>query len=110
MARSFGRPRFREILVKILFVSLTATAVCAAQSSPPAQQATPAGQARGATNPASANSQKIYVVLPFENAGAPAKLDWLSEGLEELTIERLTAAGEQVYSHEIGRASCRERV
>jgi len=108
MARSFGRPRFREILVKILFVSLTATAVCAAQSSPPAQQATPAGQARGATNPASANSQKIYVVLPFENAGAPAKLDWLSEGLEELTIERLTAAGEQAYSH-AGRAAELER-
>ena len=108
MARSFGRPRFREILVKILFVSLTATAVCAAQSSPPAQQATPAGQARGATNPASANSQKIYVVLPFENAGAPARLDWLGEGLEELTIQRLTAAGEQVYSHS-GRANELER-
>src|SRR5207249_8433814 len=51
---------------------------------------------------------KIYVVLPFENAGAPAKLDWLSEGLEELTIERLTAAGEQVYSH-AGRAAELER-
>jgi tetratricopeptide (TPR) repeat protein len=105
MGRSFGRPRFREILVKILFVSLTATAVCAAQASP---QTTPAGQARGTANPASANSQKIYVVLPFENAGAPAKLDWLSEGLEELTIERLTAAGEQVYSH-AGRAAELER-
>jgi tetratricopeptide (TPR) repeat protein len=46
--------------------------------------------------------------LPFENAGAPAKLDWLGEGLEELTIERLTAAGEQVYSH-AGRAAELER-
>jgi len=26
-------------------------------------------------------------------------LDWISEGLEELTIQRLSAAGEQVYSH-----------
>jgi len=26
-------------------------------------------------------------------------LDWLSEGLEELTIQRLSGAGEQVYSH-----------
>jgi tetratricopeptide (TPR) repeat protein len=46
--------------------------------------------------------------LSFEGAGAPAKLDWLGEGLEELTIERLTAAGEQVYSH-AGRASELER-
>ncbi len=46
--------------------------------------------------------------MPFENAGAPAKLDWLGEGLEELTIERLTAAGEQVFSH-AGRAAELER-
>ena len=26
-------------------------------------------------------------------------MDWLSEGLEELTIQRLSAAGQQVYSH-----------
>lgn len=70
-------------------------AVCAAQTAPPAK-------------PASGTSQKIYVVLPFESVGAPGKLDWLSEGLEELTIERLTAAGEQVYSH-AGRAAELER-
>ena len=46
--------------------------------------------------------------MPFESVGAPAKLDWLSEGLEELTIERLTAAREQVYSH-TGRAAELER-
>jgi len=57
---------------------------------------------------ASGTPQKIYVVLPFEGAGAPARLDWLSEGLEELTIERLTAVGEQVYSH-AGRAAELER-
>jgi len=28
-----------------------------------------------------------------------SRLDWLSEGLEELTIQGLSAAGEQVYSH-----------
>ena len=96
MARTLGRPRFGELLGNLLFVSLTAAAVSLAQpSAPPAQ--TPA-----------ANSQRIYVVLPFENSGAPAKLDWLGEGLEELTIERLTAAGEQVYSH-AGRAAELER-
>src|ERR1700756_3743733 len=41
----------------------------------------------------------VYLVFPFENAGASPRLDWLSEGLEELTIQRLSAAGEQVYSH-----------
>jgi len=46
-----------------------------------------------------ANSQGIFLVFPFENAGASSRLDWLSEGLEELTIERLSAAGQQVYSH-----------
>lgn len=97
MARTFGRPRFGELLGKILFVSLTAAALPRAQAAPPAQL--PA---------AAANSQKIFVVLPFENAGAPAKLDWLGQGLEELTIERLAAAGEQVYSHG-GRAAELER-
>ena len=38
-------------------------------------------------------------MFPFENAGASPRLDWLSEGLEELTIQRLSAAGQQVYSH-----------
>jgi TolB-like protein len=98
MARTFSRPRFVELLVKTLLVSLVAAAVSRPQpAARPAQAPAPA-----------ANSEKIYVVLPFENAGAPTKLDWLSEGLEELTIERLTAAGEQVYSH-AGRAAELER-
>ena len=46
-----------------------------------------------------ANSQGIFLVFPFENAGASSRLDWLSEGLEELTIQRFSAAGQQVYSH-----------
>jgi tetratricopeptide (TPR) repeat protein len=41
----------------------------------------------------------IYLVFPFENAGASPRLDWIGEGLEELTIQRLSAAGQQVYSH-----------
>ena len=42
----------------------------------------------------------IYLVFPFENAGASPRLDWIGEGLEELTIQRLSAAGLQVYSHD----------
>src|SRR5713101_7337048 len=49
--------------------------------------------------PAPGNQQGIYLVFPFENAGASPRLEWLGEGLEELTIQRLSAAGEQVYSH-----------
>src|SRR5262249_27146672 len=80
MPRSFGRPRFGKLLVKTVVVSLMAAAVCAAQQPAPATK--PATAANSAAGP-----QKIYVVLPFEGTGAPAKLDWLSEGLEELTIE-----------------------
>jgi len=100
MPRSFGRPRIGELLVKTVFVSLMAAVIC------PALQPAPPGQA--AVTGTSRTSQRIYVVLPFETSGAPAKLDWLSEGLEELTIERLRAAGEQVYSH-AGRAAELER-
>jgi tetratricopeptide (TPR) repeat protein len=42
----------------------------------------------------------VFLVFPFENAGASPRLDWIGEGLEQLTIQRLSAAGQQVYSHE----------
>lgn len=41
----------------------------------------------------------IFLVFPFENAGATPRLDWIGEGLEELTNQRFSAAGQQVYSH-----------
>jgi tetratricopeptide (TPR) repeat protein/TolB-like protein len=41
----------------------------------------------------------VYLVFPFENIGASPRLDWLGEGLEELTIQALSAGGQQVYSH-----------
>jgi tetratricopeptide (TPR) repeat protein len=54
----------------------------------------------GTPEPAAVPSpQGIYLVFPFENAGASSRLDWLGEGLEELTIQRLSAAGQQVYTH-----------
>ena len=42
----------------------------------------------------------VFLVFPFENAGTSSRLDWIGEGLEELTIQELSAAGQQVYSHE----------
>jgi Tfp pilus assembly protein PilF/TolB-like protein len=50
----------------------------------------------------------VYLVFPFENAGTSPRLDWLGEGLEELTIQALSAGGQQVYSH-AGRATEMER-
>src|SRR5229473_2693589 len=52
--------------------------------------------------------QGVYLVFPFQNAGASPRLDWLGEGLEELTIQYLSTAGQQVYSH-AGRAAEFER-
>ena len=44
-------------------------------------------------------AEGIFLVFPFENVGATPRLDWIGEGLEELTIQQLSAAGQQVYSH-----------
>jgi Tfp pilus assembly protein PilF/TolB-like protein len=66
----------------------------------------PAPQSR--VSSAVASQQGIFLVFPFENAGASPRLDWLGEGLEELTIQRLSGVGEQVYSH-AGRLAELER-
>jgi len=42
----------------------------------------------------------VFLVFPFENAGASPRLEWIGEGLEELTIQKLSSAGQQVFSHE----------
>jgi tetratricopeptide (TPR) repeat protein/TolB-like protein len=65
-----------------------------------AQQAASPAQLSPSANTRRVLSQSgIYLVFPFENVGAPPNLDWIGEGLEELTIQRLSAAGQQVYSH-----------
>jgi predicted Zn-dependent protease/TolB-like protein len=55
-----------------------------------------------------ATQSGVYLVFPFESAGASPRLDWLGEGLEELTIQALSAGGQQVYSH-AGRTTELER-
>jgi len=42
----------------------------------------------------------VFLVFPFENVGTTPRLDWIGAGLEELSIQRLSAAGQQVFSHE----------
>jgi tetratricopeptide (TPR) repeat protein len=98
MGRSFFKPRYPAVLFSVILIGLACASHCLAQVKASAAQS---GTTQG-------NSQKIYVVLPFENASASQRLDWLGEGLEELTIQRLSAAGEQVYSH-AGRAADLER-
>jgi len=70
-----------------------------------------AGQTNSSSAPAvhpALPQQGIFLVFPFENSGASPRLDWIGEGLEELTIQRLSAAGQQVYSH-AGRLSEMDR-
>jgi tetratricopeptide (TPR) repeat protein len=98
MGLPFFRTRYPAVLFSVLLIGLIGAPDCVGgQAAPAAQSGTTQG-----------NSQKIFVVLPFENASASPRLDWLGEGLEELTIQRLSAAGEQVYSH-AGRAADLER-
>ena len=113
----------RRSSIPALFVVFSLVVIPAsvlAHQSPASQSATspaaPKAPATTATSPvakaastnASSNAHGIYLVFPFQNAGASARLDWLSEGLEELTIQGLSAAGEQVYSHS-GRLAELER-
>jgi tetratricopeptide (TPR) repeat protein len=67
-----------------------------------------AQHAPSADTAAAGSQQGVYLIFPFENAGSSPHLDWLGEGLEELTIQYLSDAGEQVYSH-AGRAGELER-
>src|SRR6266852_3546023 len=85
-----GRPFFsaRYLVVFSSIVALGIASVSGQQPAPPKPAAPAAGPQQG-----------IYLVFPFENAGAASRLEWLGEGLEELTIQRLSAAGEHVYSH-----------
>ena len=95
MERPFFSARYLALLTVIVIFE---TASVAAQQSAPPPRAGSAG----------VYQQGIYLVFPFENAGASPRLDWLGEGLEELTIQRLWGAGEQVYSH-AGRLAELER-
>ena len=65
-------------------------------SAMPGQQSVVPASGRSAPLPQSG----VFLVFPFENAGASPRLDWIGEGLEELTIQKLSAAGQQVFSHE----------
>jgi tetratricopeptide (TPR) repeat protein len=91
------------------FCSPQSTQASPNSSSSRSTSGTAAGNAAGATSSGTSSgnattgknnsSHGIYLVFPFQNSGPSSRLDWLSEGLEELTIQGLSSAGEQVYSH-----------
>jgi len=75
----------------------TVAAACASAAYPlssAAQNASQAERVNTTTRPVT------LLVFPFENDSRQAKLDWLSEGLAELTIERLSGQGPYVYPRE----------
>ena len=84
--QSVSSKSFRLRLAIVFFFS--ASHIAAQQAAPHSHSA-----------PHSLPQEGIYLVFPFENVAALARLDWIGEGLEELTIQRLSAAGQQVYSH-----------
>jgi len=84
-ATLFVSMRIQKAQKFLAAVWLLLPAITAAQTNPSPKAVSP--------------GQGIFLVFPFENAGASSRTDWLSEGLEELTIQRLSAAGQQVYSH-----------
>jgi len=85
--RSLRMRHFRRLLIVFCFLAgVGRLGAAQSDSAPPA--ARPALPQEG-----------IFLVFPFENVGSVPRLDWIGEGLEELTIQRLSAAGQQVFSH-----------
>ncbi len=82
----------RSVFIGILWVS-AATLTCAAPSSAVAAQDAAPGKA-------APPERKAVLIFPFESTARAARLDWLGEGLAELTAERLVSHGQFVFSRE----------
>jgi tetratricopeptide (TPR) repeat protein len=84
-----GSLRFRVfVLGAALFGAVLACGVLSAQST---------GESRGS---ASESRHETVLIFPFENDSKMANLDWLGEGLSELTAERLDDHDANVLSRE----------
>ena len=85
-------PRFFRIGLIVMYV-----AIGAVLGASPAR----AGQSEGASRGApSASHPGTVLVFPFENESHMINLDWLGEGLSELTAERLQDRGLSVFSRQ----------
>ncbi len=67
---------------------------------PQALRAAPSASVALAAQEPGVSSSAVFLVFPFENASRSVRYDWLGEGLEELTIQRLSVAGLNVFTHE----------
>jgi hypothetical protein len=85
-------PRFFR--TGLLMVCAVILAAAIAQPSLAAQSEGPPGAVFGASNPGT------LLVFPFENDSRVASLDWLGEGLAELTTERLQDRGMSLLSRQ----------
>jgi Tfp pilus assembly protein PilF/TolB-like protein len=84
--------RYR-VRVTVLAAVLVACAGSLVFSQPQAE----AGSARPA---AETPRPRVVLTFPFENTGQEASIEWLSEGLAELTIERLNGQGYYLLSRQ----------
>lgn len=85
--RPWLREPFLVLLAGLFFACVLKT---------PGQQTAPSPTRRVTSSAQSG----VFLIFPFENAGSSPRLEWIGEGLEELTIQKLSAGGLQVYSHE----------
>ena len=83
-------PRFFRTGLLIVYAVMLAAAIT--QPSLLAQSEGPPGAVAGSSNPGT------LLVFPFENDSRVASLDWLGEGLAELTTERLQDRGLSLLS------------
>ncbi len=65
-----------------------------------AGRAAPAQSTGGARSASAESRPETLLIFPFENESRMANLDWLGEGLSELTAERLEDRGVNVLSRE----------
>jgi tetratricopeptide (TPR) repeat protein len=95
------RPRHFRIGLLALWVAFCVTA---------AERPATAQHGDGAPRADSAEMRPgMLLVFPFENGGRMANLDWLGEGLAELTVERLQDRGLSVLSR-MERLSALEKI
>ena len=84
-------PRFR---IGLLLICAGISPAVSARPGPP-------GQAKAAPRATPVESHSVtLLVFPFENGSRVANLDWLGEGLSELTAERLQDRGASVLSRQ----------
>src|SRR4029077_7813715 len=83
-------------------IFVLAAALCGAAMVGRTAPAESSGEARAAS---AESRQETLLIFPFENESRMATLDWLGEGLSELTAERIEDRGVNVLSREERQAT-----